>query len=261
MRLLITLLIILALFSCTTPRTRRGSLSGAFEAAEEPGGEVDDGYIWNEPEEDNDSQWADSDNKDNRSSNYSDPLDTSGLFSYYGIESDYQFVYFGDFSRAFSSNLSFGGYADDIGGFLKFGIIWLDTESRTHTYEKYNGGLLGLNAGLEIRKNMTSMKEPVYLELVIDTNLSLMIWSYKNPISSTVTDETGYTYEDSISSDSITMWSLGAGPGICIGKTLFLDSTVGFNLFSPYSNQGFSNDIFHPYLYLKFAAKLMLGSK
>lgn len=248
MKLFITILLITTLWSCTTPTKRRGSLSDAFEAAEEPGGEVEGGgYYWDDPEDDDD-YYKEPDNRDNE---YSSSPDTSEFFGYFGIESDYQLIMFGDFSRAIGSNLTLGMNDDEIALFLKAGVVWLDTESRNHTYEKLNGGLLGVNAGLEFRKHLTSVKNLTYFDLVIDTNLSLMAWTYKNPISS---------MGDTITSDSITKFSLGAGPGVCIGKTLYLDSTVGFNLFSPYTSQGFDNDVFHPYLYFKFAAKLMFGS-
>lgn len=255
-KVIILAVITLSVLSCTTPTTRRGSLSGAFEAANEPeerDRRVEDGYEVPEYRD----EYPDYEPDTNES--YTEPLEEPD-FTYLGIEMRYSHIYMNDFFKSVGTNISFGSNTDGFATFLKAGFNWYAIEGNNLIFEQFNGGLVGLNAGLEFRKNLTEAENPYYIDLVIDANLEMLPWKYNNEVTSVVIDEYGNTREDKINYDFISSFSLGIGPGISIWNqksfALFIDPTFGFTLFHTYTGQGFTNDVFDSYLYFKLMFKL-----
>lgn len=268
MKYLIILITTLLLLCCVSPSTRRGSLSDAFEASDQPNErdrEVDDGYslepIYNDdedyyyPEKNEEEQVEDVTPKE-----YSPPD-----FRFTGIETRYSNIFLNDFNNGLGLNGYYGTNTDGFGLSFKAGVNWFAINENNKVYEQLNGGILSLNFGVEVRKNITGMNKPILLDLVVDSNIALLPWVYNNEITSVVIDEYGNTREDKIKFDSISTFSLGIGPGICLwdSKTvaLFVDPSIGFNLFYPYTTQGFTNDVFDPYIYFKVMVKMLMVSR
>lgn len=259
---LILTLTLITLFSCVSSSNRRGSLKEAFDAADNPDEDerrVDDGFTFEPIDKENDYYPDYSNEPDNTPSEAIEFPEPD--FTYIGAEFTYINILSKEFSRTLGAGLTIGSNRNGIGLFFDAGLNWSEIKEEETIYKQLNGGLLGFYAGVDLRKNFTDMNKKIYFDLLLEANLSIHPWNYNNSISSVVYDEYGNSREDSITFDSITAFSMGIGPGICLWNKkdlgLFIDPTVGFNLFFPYTSQGFDNDVFKSYIYLKLVFKVL----
>lgn len=172
-------------------------------------------------------------------------------YDFAGLEVNLNKIMLGGFDSAGGLNAVFGSYDNDWGAFLKLGFLSLSTDEDDFLYENNTNGIFGLRLGLEVRHHLTDISNPVFLGLLLDTNLNWFMMEFKNPAN------------NKVESDSILSLSMGAGPSVSIGSNdhfiFSIEPTCGFNLFSPLTGNSHDSYKIKNYLYFKIMVKTLIA--
>ena len=253
MKKLILLLIFLCLIGCATTgryEKRRGSLKDAAEkASDDYEGErkVKTEYEWVDDEPEIVAIYEETDEEkyqDYEEGEYSEVLNGFWLNTKFstGLVKSEHFYGFHQF------NLGIGGYIKEKNWLSFFvGYAHSPVQETSKLHKSIDGGVHILNAGFEWKYFTTPKYTFLGNYLLLGSALDYMCWEYKNAL----VDQYGYIIE----SDCLGGFELYTG--------------IGFNLINPYkvklgieispgvifwggnTSEGFDNDLFDPFLYLK----------
>jgi hypothetical protein len=161
-------------------------------------------------------------------------------------------------------SLHLGGYTNDF-GWLQYsaGFNYAPVQQTSKLSQSLSDGVFMLNVGASYRFFTTPEYTFLGHYLIIGGGLEWMFWNYKNPIQSPRTDNWGNIIGyDRISSDNIAGFDLHFGTGINIAQFPLLrlggELTPGIIVWGFKTSEGFSNDIFFPFLYVKFKITMNL---
>jgi hypothetical protein len=114
---------------------------------------------------------------------------------------------------------------------------------------------LELSIGAEQRKYLTPSYVFLGNYLHIGGNLDFMFWKYQNTVYVDEYDDYGNLSTKRVNNDGLFGIDFFSGIGININqrnrKYFGLEITPGIQLWFPFTSQGFKNDYFSPYFYLK----------
>ncbi|MBF0225708.1 MAG: hypothetical protein HQK76_09665 [Desulfobacterales bacterium] len=153
-----------------------------------------------------------------------------------------------DFLNINYFNASFGTYYDDYKRFELFaGMAWAPIKETSELNNSIENGVIMFNAGLAFKIFTTPRHTFLGQYFILGADYTLMFWTYKNDIK---------VDNDYISADNIEGIELFTGIGINFLQTNFFQiggeilPSVIFWL--PLTNEGFENDVFNPFLMIKF---------
>lgn len=257
MRYLMIILLITSLIGCATSgRKRRGSLSEAVEkTSDDYEGErkVHTEYEWEDIDYDNDdNDFFERERRKNDEDSFVDDLaeDTPVYFELKagtGLLSNEHFYAINGFS------LGVGLYPDEN---TKFGIFaGLDhapvKETDSFSESLRNGTTIG-SFGLQFKHLTTPDHTFIGNYITLGASLDIMGWSYKNPL--TAYDDYGNT--ELINSDLLKGYECFIGTGLNLfnpEKVKFgSELTAGVIFWDWYTLEGFDNDLFNAFFYVKF---------
>lgn len=266
-KLYIITVLILALILNGCVSSRKGSLSDVFNEEDSNGGyyedEDDDSdlfIIFDIDDEDDDyyEKDRDRDTYDETESDTLVDLNNENYTKSYGLSLGHRLIPFNNLKSATNLSFIFGGYNNEeavdssLGGFIKAGLLWTENRPSNSNYETENDSLYGVTAGIEIRKNLTKRDRDFYIDAMVDAEVAYSFWEYTEPKRY---DGSDYYI------DGLPSFGLGVGLSLCFWNqddwALLIDPTVGGLLFGDYSFQGFTNDVFQPYIYAQLMVKLM----
>lgn len=265
-QILLALVLVIILNGCVSSRHRKGSLSDVFNEEDssddyyEDDDDDSDFFFFFDNDDDDDNYYEDED----EDSDYYDEneilvdLDDSHASTYSGISLGYRHIPYNNLKSAINLSYIIGGFNNhedeysNWGAFLKAGLIWTENKPSKPNYETENDSLFGATAGFEIRRSLTDRNEPFYIDALADVEVGYSFWEYTEP----------KTYDGSdYYMDGLPSFTIGAGFSFCYWNNknwgLFIDPTVGASAFGDYSFQGFSNDVFQPYIYAQLMFKLV----
>ncbi len=136
-----------------------------------------------------------------------------------------------------------------------FGLTQSPVQQTSDINYSISGGIFELSVGGEHRKYLTSSYVFLGNYLHVGGNLDFMTWKYKNTIYVDEYDDYGNLTTKSVNSDGLFGLDFFCGTGIDINQTkrkhLGLEITPGIQIWFPITTQGFKNNYFYPYFYLK----------
>ena len=147
----------------------------------------------------------------------------------------------------------FGGdIAERWRAYLSAGLGWAPIQQTSQLSKSIDGSVILLNAGLEFQRFSTPSYTFIGHYFLFGFDYNLLLWSYKNPIE---IRENGRLTE-TISSDMLRGLGVYAGTGLNIIQTrhvLFGGSACpGTILWIGSTREGFDNDVFKNFMYIKF---------
>ncbi|MBN2857459.1 MAG: hypothetical protein JXN63_03570 [Candidatus Delongbacteria bacterium] len=266
---IILTLIVLTLISCSPSSRRAGSLSDAMEkASDDYHGErkVDAVVEVEEPE----YIPADSTFITYERSNENEPLKDLWLGLKFGTGVLSTKSFYGVTSFAFTGNQFVGernSLSFDIG--LEYSPLQT-TQTAEFVPEEdkivkaLDGGVITLFAGMDYRYYTTPKHTFIGNYFSAGAGVKSMFWSYKNPIEIREYDEYGnYTGTETISGDQLWGFDINAALGLNYIQFKHFSLGIEFNpritIWGFNTYEGFSNDMFYPFLYLKTNFNLMIN--
>ena len=147
---------------------------------------------------------------------------------------------------------------------ISAGIGWSPLQKTSKLNQSIKNGITLLNIGLEYKKFTTPHYTFLGQYFLFGMNYNVMYWRYKNPIKADVYDYWGNVlYTEYIRSDWLSGIELFTGIGFNIVQThnthLGFEITPGIILWGFHTYEGFDNDVFDPFLYVKFKLLCSFG--
>jgi hypothetical protein len=129
-----------------------------------------------------------------------------------------------------------------------------------------DGGVITLFAGMNFRYYTTPKHTFIGNYFSAGAGVKSMFWSYKNPIEIKEYDEYGnYAGTETISGDQLWGFDINAALGLNYIQfkhfSLGIEFNPGLTIWGFNTYEGFSNDIFHPFLYLKTNFNFMINGE
>jgi hypothetical protein len=164
-------------------------------------------------------------------------------------------------------DISIGAYFSQRGRIeILVGGGWAPIQETSYLSQSLKNNVQMLNLGLVLKFYSTPRYTFLGQYFLFGLHYTLLHWEYKNPILADVYDEFGYV----IGTEEISVDNLG-GIGLYAGIGLNLIQSPGFQLGGELSpgvifwgvetTQGFDNDVFDPFLYIKFSIILNIRIK
>ena len=269
--IIISTLLLLALSSCSPSTRRAGNLSDAMEKASDdyPGERKVKAVVEEEPENDNPNVIVKESENSNDSNAGGKPLKDLWLGLKFGTGIMSTESFYGLTSFAFTGN-QFIGNRKSLSFELGLDYSPLQT-TRTAEFDPeedkivkaLDGGAITLFAGMNFRYYTTPKHTFIGNYFSAGAGVKSMFWSYKNPIEIKEYDEYGnYTGTETISSDHLWGFDVNAALGLNYIQfrhfSLGVEFNPGMTIWGFDTYEGFSNDMFYPFLYLKTNFNLII---
>lgn len=121
-----------------------------------------------------------------------------------------------------------------------------------------SSGVSMFNIGWQTKKYLSNTYNFANPYLKFGLKGTYLAWNYKNTLYANDYDEEGnYLGETSINSDGLWGFDINAGVGINLFNSSkvnnFFEINPGIILWLPETSEGFSNDLFSPFVYVKFS--------
>lgn len=252
--------------------SRRGKLSDAMEkASDDYEGER---VIESEDTEDDDEYYYDDDDEYEYDSVEHDdeqlvseydsvPPKTSSKINRFGITFGSGLLHSDEYYGLNHFNLNFHtGKHDNV--YFTGGFSWAPIQETSELTRSIKGNIKLLNIGIGFQKYTTPPYTFMGQYFYGGINFNYMFWSYNNPIE-IIDYDTGSDYYSSttIRSDRLKGLEFYAGVGIHLIQTKSFriggSLSPGVILWFWDTDEGFSNDVFDPFFYLKFKIHLTFG--
>ena len=261
------LIILLSQFFFSSCASTSGNLSDAMDKASDDyeGERVVESY--EEEEDEEEEVYYEEDDEDDNVSGFVSSSDsgTSSLDLKFGIS-------FG--SGLLSSNDYYGlNHANAILGdgehsffYFSGGFAWSPIQETSELSKSLDGSVKMLNVGIGYRGFTTPSYTFLGQYFAVGLNYNLLMWSYKNSIEKDVFDSYGnYTGTSTINGDILNGVELYGEIGLNLFQTDGLDLGMsispGVILWMGATGEGFNNDVFDSFYYLKFKFNILLKNK
>lgn len=175
---------------------------------------------------------------------------------YFGLGTSYMKPLLGDFEQGLDLKLSIGSINEKYGFLLEAGIGGLSVKEDSSLYDVIKrDSVMRSYLGIELRKHITNTDKHIFWDFIVNTNFTWLHWSFKNEL--TAADK------EVIAHDSLLGLSVGIGTGVCFWNNnnfaAYLDATMNYSLVGTVTNQGFDNDVYEDYIFLKIGCTIMIG--
>ena len=174
------------------------------------------------------------------------PGERNALPGVFALSAGYGIIKGEDVYQLNHIDLSFGGYLDEknrLEGFVGYGYALIDKTSELNDSIK-DASMLSLGA----RYKYFTTPRYTFLGHYFTVGLaySKLLWSYQNPV---------FLEDREINHDSLEGLEVFAGMGLHLAQTehiqFGLEILPSLTLWSPYTEEGFDNDVFGPFYMLK----------
>jgi hypothetical protein len=273
--LILLFMIVFLIQSCSgTSKNRRGKLSDAVEKASDDHDDNREVKTEPDPNEDEDEDYEDLYyiEESVEPSHYveNDSLTNEKLAKESGrnpwwllVSGGTGFLESTEFYGLNHFNLGVGGYNQSGHHFLNLsaGFGWSPVQETSILNASLDGGINLLNIGLGYKYFVTSSHTLMGFYLSFGIHYNYMFWSYKNSIEAMAYDEYGNEIGmETISSDGLPGFEFYFGIGLNIiqseGIQLGIEGSPGLILWLPETSEGFDNDVFGTFYYIKLKVVL-----
>lgn len=175
---------------------------------------------------------------------------------YFGLGGGYIRPLFGDLEHGPELKVSIGTITYNYGFLIEIGIGGLSVKDNSSLYDVIKRDTISRSfLGLEIRKHITNRDRMVFWDFIVNTNFTWLHWSFKNEL--TTPDN------EIIKNDNLLGLTLGIGAGLCVWNNnniaTYLDATMNYSLVGTITNEGFDNDVYEDYIFLRVEFTFLIG--